>query len=115
MRKPEWAVDILKQISRHYDEDRYEQLSDLVRIYALVDTLVRAEELCSITIDEYDRRTGTVRINSPKGATVGRCSSRATPSGSSTATSTRARRGRSSGGTASCPTTRSSPRSTTPS
>ena len=61
------TVDILKQIPRHYDEDRYEQLSDLVRIYALVDTLVRAEELCSISIDEYDRRTGTVRITNPKG------------------------------------------------
>lgn len=61
------TVDILKQIPRHYDEDRYEQLSDLVRIYALVDTLVRADELCAITIEEYDRRTGTVRINNPKG------------------------------------------------
>lgn len=61
------TVDLLKQIPRHYDEDRYEQLSDLVRIYALVDTLVRAEELCSITIDEYDRRTGTLRITNPKG------------------------------------------------
>lgn len=61
------TVDILKQIPRHYDEDRYEQLSDLVRIYALVDTLVRAEELCSIRIEEYDRRTGTVRITNPKG------------------------------------------------
>ena len=61
------TVDILKQIPRHYDDDRYEQLSDLVRIYALVDTLVRADELCSISIGEYDRRTGTVRITNPKG------------------------------------------------
>ena len=61
------TVDLLRQIPRHYDEDRYEHLTDLVRIYALVDTLVRADELCSIRIDEYDRRTGTVRITNPKG------------------------------------------------
>jgi integrase/recombinase XerD len=38
-----------------------------VRIDALVDTLVRAEELCAIAIAEYDRRTGTVRVSRPKG------------------------------------------------
>lgn len=76
------TVDLLREIPRHYDEDRYEQLSDLVRIYALVDTLVRAEELCSIRLEEYDRRTGTLRITNPKGAAAARCSSRATPSGS---------------------------------
>ena len=39
------SVDILQQIPRHNDENQYEQLSDLVRIYTLVDTLVRADEL----------------------------------------------------------------------
>lgn len=48
------SVDILRRIPDHYDEDRYEHLCGLVRIYALVDTLVAAE----------------------------RCSCRATPSGS---------------------------------
>lgn len=61
------SVDILKQIPKHYDEDRYEYLCDLVRIYALVDTLVRAEELISVRVGEYDRRTGIVRITNPKG------------------------------------------------
>ena len=60
------SVDILKQIPQHYDENQYAQLSDLVRIYTLVDTLVRADELLSIRIGEYDGRTGTLRITNPK-------------------------------------------------
>ena len=107
------TVDILKQIPRHYDEDRYEQLSDLVRIYALVDTLVRAEELCSITIDEYDRRTGTVRINNPKGGgsravQLSRYTQRLVNRYLDLRTARAKQRA-----TACCPTTRSSRRSTT--
>jgi integrase len=61
------SVDILQENPRHYDERRYEDLSDLVRIYTLVDTLVRAEELVSIRIAEYERKTGVLRISHPKG------------------------------------------------
>lgn len=61
------SVDIPQEIPTHYDERRYEDLSDLVRIYTLVDTLVRAEELVSIRIDEYERKTGVLRITHPKG------------------------------------------------
>jgi len=60
-------VDFLKEIPHHYDETRYEDLCDLVRIYTLLDTLVRAEELIAIRLDEYDRRAGTLRITHPKG------------------------------------------------
>lgn len=37
------------------------------RIYALIDTLVRTEELISIRLDDYDDRTGVLRVNHPKG------------------------------------------------
>lgn len=36
------------------------------RIYALIDTLVRTEELISIRLDDYDGRTGVPRVNHPK-------------------------------------------------
>jgi integrase len=61
------SVDILQEIPRYYDEHRYADLADLVRIYTLVDTLVRAEELTSIRIGEYERKSGVLRISHPKG------------------------------------------------
>ncbi len=61
------SLDLLKRIPTLYDQDRFEDLTDLVRILALVDTLVRAEELISIHLGEYDRRTGILRITNPKG------------------------------------------------
>lgn len=61
------SVDLLQEIPRHYDERRFADLCDLVRIYALVDTLVRAEELVRIRLDEYDRKTGVLRVTHPKG------------------------------------------------
>ena len=61
------TLDLLRRIPTLYDHDRYEQLAELVRILTLVDTLVRAEELCAIRLDEYDRRTGVVRVTHPKG------------------------------------------------
>lgn len=60
-------IDLLKEIPRYYDETHYSDLCDLVRIYTLLDTLVRAEELIAIRLDEYDRRVGTLRISHPKG------------------------------------------------
>jgi integrase len=60
-------VDFLREIPHHFDATRYENLCDLVRIYTLLDTLVRAEELIAIRLDEYDRRTGILRITHPKG------------------------------------------------
>ncbi len=61
------SLELLRRIPTLYDQDRYEQLAELVRILTLVDTLVRAEGLCAIRCDEYDRRTGVVRITRPKG------------------------------------------------
>lgn len=60
-------VDLLKEIPCHYDETQYGDLCDLVRIYTPLDTLLRAEELIAIQLDEYDRRSGTLRISHPNG------------------------------------------------
>jgi integrase len=61
------SLALLRRIPALYNQDRYEELAELVRILTLVDTLVRAEELCAIRLDEYDRRTGVLRITHPKG------------------------------------------------